>query len=393
MTERSAAAFPDIVEGLGVLFLWLVILIRAVPALRQRNQRTMWVAVLCGACAMSLRIAPVYGLATRLVGLDLGANRDITADVIGLFAAAAIFAFVLNVVGRGKYSRVAYCIAVLVAAALLVIDRYYDARTSNGLSQHSTAGTVYWLILLLYHLVADFWCAYICWRCAPRTRSPSLKAALLIFAVGTAMAGLLMALSLIHFFTRINAIVYLFPLVQGTEAFLYGLGAGVPLVKPLVGAYRETGWLSRLYPLWRDLARNVEGVTLHTPRSYPSYLALSRVGQSHGLYRRVIEVQDAILALYRYLLPQERLAAARFVQARGVEREDLDAAAAACCIAAALRNKSEGRTAIEDREEQTRSDTSLFAEASHLSRVAFFYRSPLVGEFTTSLKAGQPARA
>ena len=159
MTERSAAAFPDIIEGIGVLFLWLVILIRAVPALRQRNQRTMWVAVLCCACAMTLRIGPVYGLATRLTGLDLGVNRDITADVIGLFAAAAIFAFVLNVVGRGKYSRVAYCAAVLVAVALLLINRYYDARTSNGLSQHSPAGTVYWLILLFYHLVANFWCA------------------------------------------------------------------------------------------------------------------------------------------------------------------------------------------------------------------------------------------
>jgi hypothetical protein len=395
VTERSAASWPDIVEGIGVLVLWLVILIRAVPALRQRNQRTMWVAVLCGAAAMSLRITPVYGLATRLIGLDLGANRDITADVIGVFAAAAIFAFVLNVVGRGEFSRVAYCIAVLVAVALLVINRYYDARTSTGLSQHSTAGTAYWLILLSYHLVANFWCDYICWRCSGRTSSPSLKAALLIFGVGTAMAGLLMVLSLIHFFTRINAIVYLFPLVQGAVAFLYGLGAGVPLVKPLVRAYRETVWLSRIYPLWRDLVNSVEGITLHTPRSYPSYLVLSRVGQSHGLYRRVIEVQDGILALYRYVLPEERLAATRFVQAQGVDPGDLDAAATARCIAAALRHKSEDRTLLPlDREEQARWDTSLFAEAAHLSKIARFYRSPLSREFTARLRTDhQPARA
>lgn len=392
MTERSAAAFPDIVEAIGVIFLWLVILIRAVPALRQPTQRTMWVAVLCGASAMSLRITPVYERATRLTGIDLGANRDIAADVIGLFAAAAIFAFVLNVVGKQQYSRFAYCAAALVAVALLVINRYYDARTSTGLSQHSTAGTTYWLILLSYHIIANFWCAYICWRCSARTASPSLKAALRIWAAGTSMAGLLMVLSLIHFFSRVTAIVYFFPLVQGAVAFLYGLGAAVPVVKPFMRAYRETVWLSRLYPLWKVLANNVEGVTLHKPRSYLSYLALSRVGESRDLYRRVIEIQDAILALYQYVPPAQRQAAARFVENHGVDDEDRDAAATACCIAAALYNKSEGRTPLDDREEQTRWETSLFAEAAHLSKITRFWRSTLSRDFRARLTADrQPA--
>ena len=387
MTERSAAAFPDIVEGIGVLFLWLVILIRAVPALRQPNQRTMWVAVLCGACAMSLRIAPVYGLFTRLTGLSLGVNRDIAADVIGLFAAAAIFAFVLNVVGKSNYSHLTYASAALVAVTLMLINRYYDPRTATGLSQHTPAGDAYWLILLFYHLIANFWCAYTCWRCAPRTRSPSLKAALLIFAVGTATAGLLMVLSLIHFVTRINAIVYFFPAVQGAEAFLYGLGTAVPLVKPCVQAYRETVWLARIYPLWRDLTSNVEGITLHTAKNYLGYLVLSWIDQGHGLYRRVIEVQDGILTLYRYIRPDEGQAVAHFVEARGVDHQDRDAAQAACRIAVALHHKSEGRAPVPAGEEQTRWGTSLFAEASLISRIAFFYRSALPRQFTTTVQA------
>lgn len=385
MTERSAAAWPDIVAGLGVLFLWLVIVIRAVPALRQPNQRTMWVAVLCGACAMSLRIGPVYALATKVTGLSLGANRDIAADVIGLFAAAAIFTFVLNVVGRSGYSRLTYGSAVLVAAALLLINRYFDARTATGLSQHSTAGDVYWLILLIYHLVANFWCSYICWDCAPRTRSPRLKAALLIFSVGTGMAGLLMVLSLIHFFTRIAAIAYLFPVVQGTEAFLYGLGTAVPLVNPAAQAWRETVWLSKIYPLWRDVTNNVQGITLHHPSSYLSYLLLSRTSRNRGLYRRVIEVQDGILTLYRYLQPHDRPAAAAFVAARGVDPNDQDAATAGCCIAAAIHRKKHGQVPLPAGDADTRWGTSLSAEASLVSKMADFYDSNLANEFTDTL--------
>lgn len=383
MTERGAVSLADYVESLGVLFLWLVIVIRAVPALRQPNQRTMWTAVLLGACAMSLRIAPLYGLATRLTGQDLlGTSREIVADVIGLFAAAGIFAFVLNVVGKGKYARLTYGIALVVAAVLLLIDRYYDARTSTGLSQHSTAGTVYWLILLLYHLVANVWCADICWRCAARTRAASLKAALLIFGGATTMAALLMFLSLIHFFTRSTAVAHLFPFVQGVEAFLYGLGAAVPLAKPFARAYRQTTLLSQLYPLWRDLANNVDGITLHKPRSYPAYLVLSGVGPSHGLYRRVIEVHDGILVLNRHVRPAERLAAARFVHAQGIDRDDVEPASTACCIAIALQHRSAGQTALAEHAQQTQRDANLYAEAAHLARIAFFHRSPLPGEFT-----------
>lgn len=392
MTERSAASLLDLYEGLGVLFLWFVIVIRAVPAVRQRNQRTMWLAVLCGAFAMSLRIAPVYGLATRMTGLSLGEARDIIADVVGLFAAAAIFAFVLNVVGRGKYSSLAYGAAVVVAVVLILIDRYYDARTSTGLSQHTAAGDIYWLILLVYHLIANFWCAYICWGAAPRARTTPLKSALLIFAVGTGMAGLLMVLSLVHFFTHIHAIVYFFPVVQGTEAFLYGLGTAVPLITALARAGRESLWLSRIYPLWQDLTNVVEEITLTTPATYLAYLALSRVNQSRGLYRRVIEIQDGILTLYRWVDPKERSAAANFAQTRGLRDDHLDAATTACCLGVAIQRKAEGRTPLPGDEVETRWETDLFAEAAHLHLVSRFYRSALPRDFIRDLDP-QPARA
>lgn len=205
-------------------------------------------ALLLCASAMSLEISPVYELATRLAGRDfLGSSRDIVTDIVGLFAAAAIFGFVLRIIGWGAYSRLTYCIVLVVTAVLLLIHRYFDARSSSGLSQHSTAGTVYWLALLGYHFVANFWCACLCWRCTARAGSSPLKTSLRLFCAGTAMAALLMVLSLIYWITQINSVAYLFPLAAGSEAFLYGAVGGLPIAEPVSRALRETAWLSRLY--------------------------------------------------------------------------------------------------------------------------------------------------
>jgi hypothetical protein len=124
VTERySAVSFPGIIEICGLIFLWLVVMLRAVPSIQHREQRTIWAALLLCASAMSLEITPVYELVTHLAGRDLlGSSRDIVTDIVGLFAAAAIFGFVLGVVGRGRYSRLTYCIALVVTAVLLLMS-------------------------------------------------------------------------------------------------------------------------------------------------------------------------------------------------------------------------------------------------------------------------------
>jgi hypothetical protein len=386
VTERYyAASFPDFVEIFGVIFLWLVVLLRAIPSVHHREQRTIWVALLLCASAMSLEISPLYELATRLAGRDLlGSSRDIVTDIVGLFAAAAIFGFVLKIVGWGDYSRLTYCIALVVTAVLLLIHRHYDARSSTGLSQHSTAGTVYWLALLGYHSIANIWCACLCWRCIARAGSSPLRTALRLFCAGTAMAALLMVLSLIHWFTQIHSVAYLFPLVAGAEAFLYGAVGGLPMAKPISRALRETAWLSRLYPLWRDITNSIDGIALHKPRNFPLYLLLSRFDRTQGLYRRVIEVQDGMLALRRYVPLQDRLTATRFVQAAGVDHRDIEPATVACWITAGLRAKSKSHQTLAQDEESAQRETNLFDEAAHLGRIAFFYRSSLPNLFVAS---------
>lgn len=390
MTEREyGLAVPELIEIFCLTFLWLVVLVR-IPTIRGRNERTMWSALLLGATSMSLQITFIYELAVHLVGRDLlGINRDIVADVIGLFAAAAIFSFVLKVVGKDQYARLTYGAALVVTATLLLINHYFDQRTPTGSSQDSAAGTVYWLVLLLYHFVANSWCSYICWRCFARTRSSPLRVALLFFSVGTAMAALYMLVSLIHFFIPINSIARFFPLVRATEALLYGAAAAVPIVTSMSRWVRASAWLSQLYPLWRDITKSVDGLTLHKPRGYLLYLFLACTDQRQGLYRKIIEIQDGILELKRYVPAETLLAATHYVQAQNLGDNDVRAAATACWITSALHNRSQDHQTLADHEDQPQQSASLSTEAAHLSKVAFFYSSPLPTQFGAFLRQAQ----
>lgn len=390
MTEREyGLAVPELIEIFCLTFLWLVVLVR-IPTIRGRNERTMWSALLLGATSMSLQITFTYELAVHLVGRDLlGINRDIVADVIGLFAAAAIFSFVLKVVGKDQYARLTYGAALVVTATLLLINHYFDQRTPTGSSQDSAAGTVYWLVLLLYHFVANSWCSYICWRCFARTRSSPLRVALPFFSVGTAMAALYMLVSLIHFFIPINSIARFFPLVRATEALLYGAAAAVPIVTSMSRWVRASAWLSQLYPLWRDITKSVDGLTLHKPRGYLLYLFLACTDQRQGLYRKIIEIQDGILELKRYVPAETLLAATHYVQAQNLGDNDVRAAATACWITSALHNRSQDHQTLADHEDQPQQSASLSTEAAHLSKVAFFYSSPLPTQFGAFLRQAQ----
>lgn len=392
MTEREyGLAVPELIEIFCVAFLWLVVLVR-IPTIRGRNERTMWSALLLGATSMSLQITFTYEFAVRLAGRDLlGINRDIVADVIGLFAAAAIFSFVLKVVGKDKYARLTYGAALMVTAALLLINHYFDQRTPTGSSQDSIAGTVYWLVLLLYHFIANSWCAYICWRCFVRTRSSPLRVALLFFSVGTALAALYMFLSLVHFFIPINSIARFFPIVRASEAFLYGAAAAVPIVKSISRSIRATAWLSQLYPLWRDITKSVDGLTLHKPRGYFLYLFLACTDQRQGLYRKIIEIQDGLLELKRYVPAEALLAATHYAQAQDFSDNDVSAASTACWVASALHNRSQNHQTLADHEDQPQQSASLSTEAAHLSKVAFFYSSPLPAQFGAFLRQAQKA--
>ncbi|YCU42337.1 DUF6545 domain-containing protein [Mycobacteroides abscessus] len=68
---------------------------------------------------------------------------------------------------------------------------------------------------------------------------------------------------------------------------------------------------------------------------------------------------------------------------------DVRAAATACWITSALHNRSQDHQTLADHEDQPQQSASLSTEAAHLSKVAFFYSSPLPTQFGAFLRQAQ----
>jgi len=107
-----------------------------------------------------------------------------------------------------------------------------------------------------------------------------------------------------------------------------GLDAG----PGLVGGYLS---LQRLYPLWKTLGRTVPGVLLVTPRA--RIVELFDLRDIHfRLYRRVVEIRDAIVLLKRISDPRAAELATALGRAEGLTADDLEVLVSAAQIMSAL---------------------------------------------------------
>lgn len=137
-----------------------------------------------------------------------------------------------------------------------------------------------------------------------------------------------------------------------------------------------------LEPLWRDLTAAVLDVVLgpadrgHSA-SFPRQLRL---------YRRVIEIRDAMIVLRNYVTPADLDLALQHVSAHGVPAHAEDTHITACWLSAALRGRNGGRTPWAQTVNLTGPGATGFTdEITHLCGIAVAFRSPVVSSYRDAL--------
>jgi hypothetical protein len=135
----------------------------------------------------------------------------------------------------------------------------------------------------------------------------------------------------------------------------------------------------RLYPLWSALYRAAPEIALFPPRSLIADLFTFR-GLEFLLYRRVIEIRDAFLALRPYIDPEVVAHARQVCQAADLSPEETQAVVEAASLTAAVKAKQSGRLVnAPESSFALSSATAIRSEVATLERVARYYdRSPYV---------------
>lgn len=388
MTEHDGPAVLGQLDFIGVLVIWVVTVLRAPAVVRQPQQRPLWLAVGLAGIAMTLQIKWISDGVVQII--DSPHRTTLIKEFVGLFAATAVVDFIVKIVDLRRITFIAYPSAFLIAGVLLCLDVTSPAHGThvipNDPSRAATPCTAYWLILLSYHLTVCISCAVVCWRFARRAERGPLRSGLRLFGVGISLAGLLMTLSLVDLFTRLAWIPELYPSVSGMEAIFMAAGTGVPLAQSAARAMFNFKATYLLYPMWYDLVQETPSVTLAPARGRIADLFSSAYDDSHlHIYRRNIEVRDALLLLSSFLSKEDVAQARAHAESNAVPLDLLYAATSACCIRLAIYKSSRQETQGQPWLDLSKiGGGSVHSDICFLLDVVKFYRSPLAEEFMES---------
>jgi hypothetical protein len=293
------------------------------------------------------------------------------ANITTMIAAFALLALVLTIsnppaAARPKIRRRLAALAASVAT-LTVIFAWVSPlpRTFGDFGhQYWTKPTllVYIAVFIAFLGAALTELLLVTWRYARLARSRRyLRLGLRLIAAGAIMGLVYLAEKIAYVITQTASLTPPFgtdqhctsPIHPGQCAFEITLtttaimisitGATLPVWGPALAAPLRRSWRARtcrqLEPLWRALYAALLEIALAEP---PPDGTRPRHDLGFVLYRRMIEIDDGLLLLRPHLDPAVRQAALTAARLRGLIGDDLEAAAEAAQIGAALHARTAG---------------------------------------------------
>ncbi|MCL5108047.1 MAG: hypothetical protein M1401_04130 [Chloroflexi bacterium] len=392
----------EILAYVPVLLTWAAVAYKLLAFLRSPGEpglRSFWFGLLALALSLTTLLPPVYLGIDRLVGISNLAR--LLAHCLMAVAAWSIhmFLFYLNYPdARTRPGRRREVFLLGLTLALLIgLFALADVReeTLDFTSRYADTPFIaeYRLVLIGYLGLVLANAARLSWRYAGiSAMRPSLHLGLRLVAIGATVGLGYSAHGAFYLAARRFDLGYPFGdeelvsdallavclvlVLVGSTMPAWGARLGIPALHAWAVRYRAC---RRLYPLWRDLYRANPQIAL-IPPSGAVCDALTLRGTGFRLYRRVVEIRDAQLALRPHVDPRAAVHAAALCRESGIVGEEAGTVTEAARLASALRAKEQGRV-FGDPERAPRMPGwgDVQREAAFLSRVALHYiRSPIV---------------
>lgn len=345
METISVYELGTLLQLYGVLAMWIVIVLRVPAARRSRQQRMLLLVVAGMAGSITVYLAPVLSAINALPGIVVS-GCGLFTNLWGVFSSALVLDFVLAALGRRRaglvYGALAGVLVTLVALNLTIFPGDEGCVTTNHAAWYST----FWWLLIASHLVAKIPCVVLCVRYAHRAGDDrALRIGLSLFAASFASSIFFWLTMLYVLLLDARWLSLYSSLMIGTTAVLMAAGAALPLVLDAARMVCDMRALWRLWPLWHDLVEDVPHVALTKPQSRARDLVGTPRSTYLRLYRRVIEIRDAMLILRDYVPPEAVAQAQSHVAAQSIEAQSVEstqAAVTACWLAAAREAKRAG---------------------------------------------------
>ncbi|MCW7945686.1 regulator component [Streptomyces hygroscopicus] len=327
----------------GVFTLWIALVWRAGPALRVPHQRGLWLTVLAATIAITLFQPKVVEWCTN-VG-STAHTVSLTRNLIGVLSAGLVLVFIVDST-RTHRLRVAAVVGMVAAmGSLFALDQLGVDQSASTISPQGPAdpSSLYWLILVVAHLIGDSVALVVCWLYSLRTDDRDLVWSLRLFAVGSVLAIAFWSGYLFHLFFRAPGMLPYLSLIISIHGLFRAASLLVPTATACARALTALRTTWQLWPLWRDLVVAVPQVALARPqRTRVQEVLRPHCPLALQAHRQTIETYDALLDLQRYVQPDTYEKAHQHAWDTGLRGDRLTAGALAAALGQARHAKLSG---------------------------------------------------
>ncbi|GAA3741681.1 hypothetical protein GCM10022225_26460 [Plantactinospora mayteni] len=367
-----------LIKEAGLICLWVATVLLIAPAVRNRQRRVLWVVLALVAAEITLyrpeTQAPLYDMINGHVVF-------IGVHLVSVVEATGVLYLLTAMTKRPRYRLLAIGSGVAVAATMIAI--YASAEpAAPTVDVPPEVPLSYWHLLSIFHTLAHLAALPLCAYAARRAHT-AMRLSLVALGVGMLLLCIPWALNLGWLLTGETA--WLDPIgpIDAVTGLSFAVAAAPPLLVSLHHGLTYRTAMRRLEPLWRDLVAAVPDVVFS-----PASTGVAMPGRARfGLYRRIVEIRDALLVLRSYVTERALQVADRHVRASGLTGTQAQAAVMACWLTAAKAAKDSGeqpQAQIHNLAGPTGDD--LDDEVGHLLQVAQLYGSPLVRDYLRELQ-------
>jgi hypothetical protein len=386
------------IDILPAVLLWLVTAWRTPAAWRDPSKRVLWIAFLALAVAITLRVPSVAAPIDAALGVN---NLSALGKHLGCIAAAhAVLTFVHDMAeekASGLKSSRLHLVVPTAAAAVITVLFFAAPQPHEAvdlLAEYAADWRIaaYGGVWTAYLGAALFSASRLCWRWGRQPDAGLLGRGLRITGMGT-------TIGIVYAAHRVATVILGFlgqsPVPASTSETISGLllfsallfimtGSTLPAAGRLRRWSREYRDLLQLYPLWLSLTEAVPSVRLDPPRRRTAEILHPRRVHDR-LYRRTIEIRDAVLTLSDHAPGSLRDQAQAHVAASGLIGAQADIAAEACWIIGAQQARQHNEPSSGEALPPASGGRDLPSEIHALKQLARAYDSDLTRTFATKL--------
>lgn len=386
------------IDTLPAVLLWLVTAWRTPAAWRDSSKRVLWIAFLALAVAITFRVPSIAAPMDTALGAN---NLSSLGKHLGcIIAAHAVLTFVHDMAqekASGLKSSRLHLVFPTAAAAVITVLFFATPQPREAvdlLSEYASDWRIaaYGGVWTAYLGAALFSASRLCWRWGRQPGAGLLGRGLRLTGMGT-------TIGIVYAAHRVAVVVLGFlgqnPVPAITSETIGGLllfsalvlivtGSTLPAAGRLRRWSREYRDLLQLYRLWLSLTETVPSVRLDPPRRRTSEILHPR--RLHDrLYRRTIEIRDAVLTLSDHAPSSLRDQARAHVATSGLIGAQADIAAEACWIIGAQQARQHNEPSSGEALPPASGGRDLPSEIHALKQLSRAYDSDLTRAFAAKL--------